>query len=123
MEFSQPKGIYLQIADKIRDRILDGDLRAGERIPSIRELAVDLGVNPNTITKSYQTLMEHRIITNQRGLGYFVDDDARQRILSDRKKEFVREELPRLFRTMRQLGIGIDELVEHYRDATGEVQL
>ena len=120
MEFSQPKGIYLQIADQIRDRILDDDLTAGERIPSIRELAVDLGVNPNTITKSYQTLMEHRIITNQRGLGYFVDDDAKQRILSNRKTEFVREELPRLFRTMRQLGIGIDELVEHHRDATGD---
>lgn len=120
MEFSQPKGIYLQIADQIRDRILEGRLTAGERIPSIRELAIDLGVNPNTVTKSYQTLMEHRIINNQRGLGYFVDSDAKQRILGDRRKEFVREELPRLFRTMRQLDIGIDELVEYYQRATGD---
>jgi DNA-binding transcriptional regulator YhcF (GntR family) len=64
--------------------------------------------------------MEHRIINNQRGLGYFVDSDAKQRILGDRRKQFVREELPRLFRTMRQLDIGIDELVEYYRQATGD---
>ena len=69
MEFNQPKGIYQQIADQIRDRILQGEWVGGERIPSIRELAVTVGVNPNTVTKSYQTLMEKQIIENQRGLG------------------------------------------------------
>ena len=61
MEFSQPKGIYLQIADQIRDRILAGEWRSGERIPSIRELAVNVGVNPNTVTKSYQALLDREI--------------------------------------------------------------
>ena len=81
MEFSEPKGIYLQIADQIRERVLDGDWRAGERIPSIRELAVELGVNPNTVTKSYQRLMDRGIISSRRGLGYFVSDDAREQAL------------------------------------------
>ena len=54
MEFSQPKGIYQQIADQMRDRILAGEWHEGERIPSVRELAVGVGVNPNTVTKSYQ---------------------------------------------------------------------
>lgn len=114
MEFSQPKGIYLQIADRIRDRILQGEWQPGERIPSIRELAVDIGVNPNTVTKSYQSLMEREIIENQRGLGYFVADGAREKILADLKEEFIRDELPRIFEIMRLLDMEVDELAQHY---------
>ena len=120
MEFSQPKGIYLQIADQIRDRILDGEWIEGERIPSIRELAVSLGVNPNTVTKSYQALTDRQIIANQRGLGYFVATGAKATILNEIKNEFVRDELPRVFRIMRLLDMNIDELAEHYGDDTGE---
>jgi DNA-binding transcriptional regulator YhcF (GntR family) len=114
MEFNQPKGIYLQIADQIRDRILQNEWAEGERIPSIRELAVTLGVNPNTVTKSYQALTDRGIIENQRGLGYFVANGATQAILKDIKNEFVREELPRVFRTMRLLDMDIDELAAHF---------
>lgn len=110
MEFSEPKGIYLQIADQIRERVLDGDWRAGERIPSIRELAVELGVNPNTVTKSYQRLMDRGIISSRRGLGYFVSDHAREQALQEMKAEFLRDEVPRIVRTMQLLGIGLDEL-------------
>ena len=113
MEFSEPKGIYLQIADQIRERVLDGDWRAGERIPSIRELAVELGVNPNTVTKSYQRLMDRGIISSRRGLGYFVGDDAREQALQEMKAEFLRDEVPRIVRTMQLLGIGLDELAAH----------
>jgi DNA-binding transcriptional regulator YhcF (GntR family) len=120
MEFNQPKGIYLQIADQIRDRILQGEWAGGERIPSIRELAVSLGVNPNTVTKSYQALTDLEIIENQRGLGYFVAADARKTILREMKNEFVREELPRVFRTMRLLDMSINELGGHYERDTGE---
>jgi DNA-binding transcriptional regulator YhcF (GntR family) len=114
MEFSQPKGIYLQIADQMRDRILQGEWAEGARIPSIRELAVMLGVNPNTVTKSYQALTDRNIIENQRGLGYFVTRDARRTILREMKNEFIDEELPRVFRTMRLLDMPIDELTAQY---------
>ena len=110
MEFSEPKGIYLQIVDQIRERVLDGDWRAGERIPSIRELAVELGVNPNTVTKSYQRLMDRGIILSRRGLGYFVSDDAREQALQEMKAEFLSGEVPKIVRTMQLLGIGLDEL-------------
>jgi len=120
MEFSQPKGIYLQIADQMRDRILQGEWAEGQRIPSIRELAVLLGVNPNTVTKSYQALTDRNIIENQRGLGYFVAADAKRNILRELKNEFVKEELPRVFRTMRLLDMRIDELTAQYaRDREG----
>jgi len=119
MEFSQPKGIYLQIADQIRDRILEREWAEGDRIPSIREMAVSLGVNPNTVTKSYQTLTERNIIENQRGLGYFVTDAAQQTILHELREEFIREELPRVFRTMRLIGMDVSELATHFANDRG----
>lgn len=114
MEFSEPKGIYQQIADQIRERILQGDWQTGERIPSIRELAVELGVNPNTVTKSYQALTDRKIISNQRGRGYFVSEEAPENILKEMKEEFIRDELPRMFRAMRLLNIGIDDLADYF---------
>ena len=114
MEFSQPKGIYLQIADRVRDRILRGEWKAEERIPSIRELAVELGVNPNTVTRSYQALVERGLIANQRGRGYFVSADAVARALKEMREEFLREELPRIVRMMRLLGIGPEEIVSGF---------
>ena len=110
MEFSEPKGIYLQIADQIRERILRGEWKTGERIPSIRELAVELGVNPNTVTKSYQKLLERELISNQRGRGYFVSESAAERALNEMKEEFMRDELPRILGAMRLLGISIEEI-------------
>ena len=123
MEFNQPKGIYQQIADQIRERILDGEWSSGERIPSIRDFAVSVGVNPNTVTKSYQTLLDREIIENQRGLGYFVAADAKQKILDEIRTAFVEEELPRVFRTMRMLDMQLEDLAEHYaRDNGGTKQ-
>lgn len=120
MEFSETKGIYQQIADQIRERILQGEWQAGERIPSIRELAIDLGVNPNTVTKSYQALMDREIIENQRGRGYFVSTNATSTILEELRIEFVRDELPRLFRAMRILDIGIEELANYFVHDKGD---
>ena len=110
MQFSEPKGIYLQIADRIRERILRGEWKSGERIPSIRELAVELGVNPNTVTKSYQKLLDRELISNQRGRGYFVSENAADRALREMREEFMRAELPRIIAAMRLLGIGMEEI-------------
>ena len=120
MEFSEPRAIYLQIADQIRGRILQGEWGAGERIPSIRELAIELGVNPNTVTKSYQKLLDWGIVANQRGRGYFVGELAAERALTAMREEFMRDELPKLVRAMRMLDIGMDELAEHLAGQGGE---
>lgn len=119
MEFSQPKGIYVQIAEQLRDRILEREWAEGDRIPSIREMAVSLGVNPNTVTKSYQTLTERKIIENQRGLGYFVANQAQQTILRELREEFIREELPRVFRVMRLIGMDVAELGTYFTNDRG----
>ena len=120
MEFSEPRGIYLQIADQVRDRILQGEWQAGERIPSIRELAIELGVNPNTVTRSYQALLDWGIVANQRGRGYFVSEDAGERAVQAMRDEFVRDELPKVVRAMKTLGIGIDELAEYLDKQDGD---
>jgi len=120
MEFNQPKGIFQQIADQMRDRILDGEWNAGERIPSVRDLAVSVGVNPNTVNKSYQALLDRQIIENQRGLGYFVATDAKKRILAEMKQDFVRNELPRVFRTMRVLGMTLADLQPYFATQNGD---
>ena len=122
MEFSEPRSIYLQIADQIRERILQGEWQDGERIPSIRELAIELGVNPNTVTKSYQALLDWGIVANQRGRGYFVSERAAERALTGMREEFVRDELPRVIRAMQTLGIGLDELAGYLARQDGDVK-
>ena len=120
MQFSEPRSIFLQIADQIRDRVLEGEWDAGDRIPSIRELAFELGVNPNTVTRSYQALLDWGIVVNQRGRGYFVSDRAAERALTAMREDFVRDEVPRIVRAMQMLGIGIDELAGFLAQPTGE---
>ncbi len=110
MEFNDPRGIYLQIADRMRERILSAEWSDGERIPSVREMAVELGVNPNTVARSYQVLVERQLIVNHRGKGYFITDNAAERILTDMKEEFMKRELLKIARKMRMLSIEPDEL-------------
>ena len=110
MEFRQNQAIYLQIADHISERILSGTWAEGERIPSIRELSEDIMVNPNTVMRSYAYLQELGIIHNQRGIGYFVAEDAYRKTLELKKKNFIRRELPRIFRTMDLLHITCEDL-------------
>ena len=114
MEFRETRGIYLQIVDQVRERIVRGEWSAGGRIPSIREMAVELGVNPNTVTRSYQVLVDRRLIANQRGRGYFVSEDAVARAMTEMKQEFLRDELPKIVRTMWLLGIGPEEIAASF---------
>ena len=100
------------MADRLCDDILAGTYKADERIPSVREYAVALGVNVNTAVKAFDELARDEIIYNRRGLGYFVSKNARRQILRARKRAFMKERLPELFRQMRLLGIDISEVDE-----------
>ena len=120
MEFNQPKGIYQQIADQVRERIAGEEWITGDRIPSVREMAVTLGVNPNTVTRSYQTLLENETIENRRGIGYFVAEKARERIMEEMKKNFIGDELPRMFKMMKKMGMEIKELISIYESYSKE---
>lgn len=108
--FNDNKAIYLQMADRLCDDILAGRYRADERIPSVREYAVQLEVNTNTAVKAYDELARAGIIYNRRGLGYYVSQDALSHIQQQRRAAFFKDLLPEVFRQMRLLGIGIDEI-------------
>ena len=112
MEYSEHKPIYLQNVDLMQEKILRGDWREEERIPSVREMGAMVGVNPNTIVRSYQLLESQEIIYNKRGLGYFVKDGAVARIKDNVKNEFIANELPQFKAKAQMLGITKDELVE-----------
>ena len=112
MEYSEHKPIYLQNVDLMQEKILQGDWREEERIPSVREMGAMVGVNPNTIVRSYQLLESQEIIYNKRGLGYFVKEGAVARIKENVKNEFIANELPQFKAKAQMLGITKDELVE-----------
>lgn len=112
MEYNEHKPIYLQNVDLMQEKILQGDWREEERIPSVREMGTMVGVNPNTIVRSYQLLESQEIIYNKRGLGYFVKDGAVARIKDNVKNEFIANELPQFKAKAQMLGITKDELVE-----------
>lgn len=96
MEFGDHKTIFLQIRDWLVDQILTGKLAPGDRIPSVRELAADIEVNRNTVMRSYGLMEQEGIIDNRRGIGFFVSDQARQRLATDEKAQFIRDELPKI---------------------------
>ncbi|MBP5677255.1 MAG: GntR family transcriptional regulator [Bacteroidales bacterium] len=112
MEFRKQKPIYLQIADRLMEQILGGVPAEDERMPSVRDVAVDLGVNPNTVVRSFDFLQQEEIIYQRRGVGYFVGADAKDRILAQQRREFMEEELPLIRQKMKVLGIGIEELAK-----------
>jgi GntR family transcriptional regulator len=110
MQFRESIAIYLQIADYICERILLKEWKTGERIPAVRELAVQLEVNPNTVMRTYEFLQGQTIIHNQRGIGYFVSPEAVENATQYRKTEFMEKELPHIFRNLYMLGMTMDEL-------------
>lgn len=115
MEFKDHKGIYLQIADSLCERILNGKWDAEDRIPSVRELGATLGVNPNTVARTYDYLQQREIIYNKRGIGYFVTPSAKHEILKTLKDNFLQEELPVFFKRLKLLSIPFNEIEEYYK--------
>jgi len=114
MEFRDNKAIYLQIADYVCENILLKKWQADEKVPSVRELAVEMEVNPNTVMRTYELLQAKNIINNKRGVGFFVDGNAINHVKSFRKVQFIDDELPVLFRNIYLLNIGFDELKAKY---------
>ena len=114
MDFNDKKVIYLQIADYVNDHILLGEWKGEDKIPSVRDLAVTLQVNPNTVMRAYDFLQQRGIIYNKRGMGNYVSANAGEKISSHRREHFLNTELPPVFRTIYTLGISFDELHRLY---------
>ncbi|MEO6355539.1 MAG: GntR family transcriptional regulator [Ferruginibacter sp.] len=110
MDFKENPAIYIQIAEYVCEQILLKKWNLGEKIISIRELAVAMEVNPNTVQRAYDFLQQKEIITNKRGVGYFTEEDAMERILSFRREQFMENELPVFMRNIYLLKIDFKEI-------------
>ena len=112
MEFDNNKPIYLQIVEMFCNKVLSGELAEEDRVASVREYGAEIGVNPNTVVRSYEKLTDMGVIYNKRGIGYFVASGAKGAIIADQKKHFLEDELPAVAQKAKLLGISISELMD-----------
>jgi len=111
MEFREPKPIYKQIADYIIHQLLDGTWSDGQRIPSVRELASDIEVNPNTVARTYSLLSDQGIIYTKRGVGYFLHEGANESAKNYLRAQFEKEDIPYIKKIVDILQIDIAKLI------------
>lgn len=95
-QWNDTQPIFLQIRQQLIEMILTGSISDGEAMPSVRQIAVDLSVNPLTVTKAYQSLVDLDVVIKKRGLGMYVEDNARTKLLAHERGKFLAEEWPRI---------------------------
>jgi len=108
--------IYWQLRDHTVSAILDGTLKEGESLPSVRQVAVDFQINPLTVSKAYQSLVDDGLVEKRRGVGMFVVEGARDRLMASEREHFLTEEWPRIARRIEKLGLDVADLVKHRTD-------
>ncbi len=119
MRFNNERPIFAQIADLLVEDLLAGKLEPGSRLPSARELAASLEVNPNTAARALQGLADSGVARLERGMGYFVADEARELARGERRRRFFDEELPRVFKVMSEIGARPEEILERFAAWSG----
>lgn len=115
MEFTDNQPIYMQIADIFCENILLLKWKTNERIPSVRDVAVQMEVNPNTAMRAFVFLQEKEIIFNKRGIGYFVSEEGYRKALELKRAEFIEKDLPIVMKTMKLLDITCEEMEDLYQ--------
>jgi len=114
MDFKETQPIYMQIADWACEQVLLNKWQSDDRAPSVRELGAMLEVNPNTVARSYDFLQTKEILVNKRGVGFFIAPNAANKIREFQKERFFEEELPVVFKTMKLLGIEMNEIIKRF---------
>ncbi len=111
-EWNDNLPIYRQLRDRVVAMILDGVLKEGDPLPSVRNVAAEYRVNPLTVLKAYQQLVDEQLVEKRRGLGMFVKNDSRKLVLRDEREKFLTEEWPRICATIERLGLSSNELLD-----------
>jgi GntR family transcriptional regulator len=107
---SQP--IYRQLRDRVVAMILEGVLKEGDPLPSVRAVAAEFRLNPLTVLKGYQQLVDEQLVEKKRGRGMFVNEGARQALLKDERQYFLDTEWPKIYATISRLGLGVEDLMK-----------
>ena len=111
-EWNDNQPIYRQLRDRVVAMILDGVLKEGDPLPSVRNVAADYRVNPLTVLKGYQELVDEQLVEKRRGLGMFIKEGARNLLLQGERQKFLSEEWPRIHATIQRLGLKTEELLD-----------
>jgi GntR family transcriptional regulator len=104
--------VYLRLRDSIAAKILDGSVKDGDPLPSVRSLAAEHGANPLTVAKAYQTFQDEGLIVVRRGVGMFVAEGAAERLRASARKEFLEQRWPAIAAHMRRLDLDVEDLVD-----------
>ena len=110
-EWNDNQPIYRQLRDRVVAMILDGVLKEGDPLPSVRSVAAEYRVNPLTVLKAYQQLVDEELVESRRGLGMFINTGARKLLLKGERQKFLAEQWPQIHATIQRLGLTPDELV------------
>ena len=110
-EWNDSQPIYRQLRDRVVAMILDGVLKEGDPLPSVRNVAAEYRVNPLTVLKGYQQLVDEGLVESRRGLGMFINAGARSLLLQGERQKFLGEEWPRIHATIERLGLKAEELL------------
>src|SRR5215471_16367258 len=111
-EWNDSQPIYRQLRDRVVAMILDGVLKEGDSLPSVRNVAAEYRVNPLTVLKGYQQLVDEKLVETRRGLGMFINTGARNLLLEGERQKFLAEEWPRIQTTIQRLGLKVEELLD-----------
>lgn len=112
VNWSDSAPIYRQLKEKIVAMVLDGELTAGDALPSVRQVAAEYQLNPITVSRAYQELAEEELVEKRRGLGMFVIEGARNKLLASEREHFLKEEWPQVLARIERLGLSIQELIK-----------
>lgn len=120
MKWNDQTPIFRQLKEKVVELIMDGEVKEGEAVPSVRQVAADYQINPLTVSKAYQELVDENVLEKKRGLGMFVTDGAKEQLLDDEKRQFLHEEWPKILVRIERLGLNLEELASRAPANDGE---
>ncbi|MGH8030478.1 MAG: GntR family transcriptional regulator [Arenimonas sp.] len=103
--------IYRQLKDRVVGMMLDGILKPGDALPSVRQIAAEYQLNPITVSRAYQELADEALVEKRRGLGMYVTDGARDKLLSSERERFLRDEWPLVMERIQRLGLDPEQLI------------
>ena len=120
MAWNDSTPIYRQLRERVVAMILDGVLKQGDALPSVRQVAADFQINPITVSKAYQELVDENLVEKRRGLGMYVTEGARGALLKSERDRFLNEEWPALFARMERMGLDLESLLKSAHKHEGD---
>ncbi len=111
VQWSDNSPIYRQLKDKLVSMMLDGFIKPGDALPSVRQIAAEYQLNPITVSRAFQELADEQVVEKRRGLGMYMTDNAREQLLSSEKQRFLNDEWPLIAERIQRLGLGINQLL------------